>query len=58
LLLVKSYTGDRLTFGMAAELARSEGIPAEVVVIGDNVALPSGPYANVAASLERCLSTR
>jgi len=45
LLLVKSYTGDRLNFGLAAELARSEGIATEMVVIGDDVSLPSGPDA-------------
>ena len=45
LLLVKSYTGDRLNFGLAAELARSEGIAAEMVVIGDDVSLPPGPDA-------------
>ncbi|MDB5575656.1 MAG: dihydroxyacetone kinase, DhaK subunit [Bradyrhizobium sp.] len=45
LLLVKSYTGDRLNFGLAAELARSEGIAADMVVIGDDVSLPSGPDA-------------
>ncbi|NOG70640.1 dihydroxyacetone kinase family protein [Roseicella sp. DB1501] len=39
LLVVKNYTGDRLNFGLAAELARAEGIPAEVVVVADDVAL-------------------
>src|SRR5690349_17049670 len=39
LLVVKNYTGDRLNFGLAAELARSEGIPTEVVVVADDVAL-------------------
>jgi ATP-dependent dihydroxyacetone kinase len=39
LLIVKNYTGDRLNFGLAAELARAEGIPVEVVVVGDDVAL-------------------
>ncbi len=38
-LIVKNYTGDRLNFGLAAELARSEGIPIEVVVVADDVAL-------------------
>ncbi|MCR0982641.1 dihydroxyacetone kinase family protein [Roseomonas populi] len=38
-LIVKNYTGDRLNFGLAAELARAEGIPAEVVVVADDVAL-------------------
>ena len=30
LLVVKNYTGDRLNFGLAAEMARSEGIPVEM----------------------------
>jgi dihydroxyacetone kinase len=42
LLVVKNYTGDRLNFGVAAELARAEGIPVEMVVVGDDVALASG----------------
>ena len=39
LLIVKNYTGDRLNFGLAAEIARSEGIPVEMVVVADDVAL-------------------
>ena len=39
LLVVKNYTGDRLNFGLAAELARAEGIPVETVVVADDVAL-------------------
>lgn len=38
-LVVKNYTGDRLNFGLAAEIVRLEGIAAEVVVVGDDVAL-------------------
>lgn len=38
-LIVKNYTGDRLNFGLAAELARAEGIPCEIVVVADDVAL-------------------
>ena len=38
-LVVKNYTGDRLNFGLAAELAHDEGIPVEVVVVADDVAL-------------------
>jgi len=39
LLVVKNYTGDRLNFGLAAELARAEGIPVEVVIVADDVSL-------------------
>jgi len=39
LLIIKNYTGDRLNFGLAAELARAEGIPVEIVVVADDVAL-------------------
>jgi len=38
-LIVKNYTGDRLNFGLAAELATAEGIPTEVVVVADDAAL-------------------
>jgi dihydroxyacetone kinase len=39
LLIVKNYTGDRLNFALAAELARGQGIPAEIVVVADDVSL-------------------
>ena len=39
LLVVKNYTGDRLNFGLAAEMARSEGIPVEMIIVNDDVAL-------------------
>jgi dihydroxyacetone kinase len=39
LLVVKNYTGDRLNFGLAAEIARAEGVPVEVVLVADDVAL-------------------
>ncbi len=39
LLVVKNYTGDRLNFGLAAELARAEGMAVELVVVADDVAL-------------------
>jgi len=48
LLVVKNYTGDRLNFGLAAELARAEGLAVEVVVVADDVALaglPGSEYA-------------
>lgn len=43
LLLVKNYTGDRLNFGLAAEKARSLGRRVEMVVVGDDIALPDAP---------------
>jgi dihydroxyacetone kinase len=39
LLIVKNYTGDRLNFGLAAERARAEGVPVEIVFVADDVAL-------------------
>ncbi len=40
LLVVKNYTGDRLNFGLAAELARAQGRRVEIVVVADDVSLP------------------
>ncbi|WP_434725010.1 dihydroxyacetone kinase subunit DhaK [Mesorhizobium sp. RIZ17] len=40
LLVVKNYTGDRLNFGLAAEKARAEGLSVEIVIVGDDIALP------------------
>jgi ATP-dependent dihydroxyacetone kinase len=39
LLMVKNYTDDRLNFSLAAELARRQGIPAEIALVADDVAL-------------------
>lgn len=39
LLIVKNYTGDRLNFGWAAEMARSDGIPVGTVLVADDIAL-------------------
>jgi dihydroxyacetone kinase len=39
LLVVMNYTGDRLNFGLAAQLARAEGIATEMVIVADDVAL-------------------
>ena len=38
-LIVKNYTGDRLNFGLAAELALQQGIPTAIIVVADDVAL-------------------
>uniref|UniRef100_UPI000AAD78A9 dihydroxyacetone kinase subunit DhaK n=1 Tax=Aureimonas sp. AU40 TaxID=1637747 RepID=UPI000AAD78A9 len=39
LLIVKNYTGDRLNFGLAAEILRGRGGRVETVVVADDVAL-------------------
>ncbi len=39
MLIIKNYTGDRLNFGLAAEMARAAGIPVETVIVADDVAL-------------------
>ena len=39
LLIVKNYTGDRLNFGLAAEIARSAGLRVEMILVADDVAL-------------------
>jgi triose/dihydroxyacetone kinase / FAD-AMP lyase (cyclizing) len=44
LLIVKNYTGDRLNFGLAAEMARAEGIHVEIVIVADDVALPESEH--------------
>ncbi|MBB5443666.1 MULTISPECIES: dihydroxyacetone kinase family protein [unclassified Paraburkholderia] len=46
LLIVKNYTGDRFNFGLAAEIARAEGILVEMMMVADDVALSaSGDHA-------------
>ncbi|KAF0683102.1 Aste57867_24790 [Aphanomyces stellatus] len=40
LVIVKNYTGDRLNFGLAIENAKAEGIKVDMVVIGDDLAIP------------------
>lgn len=39
MLLVKNYTGDPLNFGLAAAMTRSEGVPVEMIIVDDDVAL-------------------
>jgi triose/dihydroxyacetone kinase / FAD-AMP lyase (cyclizing) len=43
LLIVKNYTGDRLNFSLAAEMARAEGIAVRMVIVADDVALLERP---------------
>lgn len=41
LLIVKNYTGDRLNFGLAAQIAQGEGIDCDLLVVDDDAALGS-----------------
>ena len=51
LLVVKNYTGDRLNFGLAAEMARAVGIPVEMLIVDDDVALSGTVQATGARGL-------
>jgi dihydroxyacetone kinase len=51
LLVVKNYTGDRLNFGLATEMARAEGISVEMVIVDDDVALKGTGQATGARGL-------
>jgi triose/dihydroxyacetone kinase / FAD-AMP lyase (cyclizing) len=51
LLVVKNYTGDRLNFGVAAEMARAERIAVETVIVNDDVALKGTEQATGARGL-------
>lgn len=44
LLIIKNYTGDVLNFTMAAELAQTEGIRVESVVVNDDVAVEDSSF--------------
>jgi dihydroxyacetone kinase len=46
LLVVKNYTGDRLNFGVAAEMARAEGISVETVIVSDDIALAATQHSS------------
>ena len=39
LLVAKKYTGDQLNFGLEVEIARSESIGVEMIVVDDDVSL-------------------
>ena len=41
LLIIKNYTGDRLNFGLAAEKAKALGHTVEMVIVGDDIAIPN-----------------
>lgn len=45
LLIVKSYTGDKLAFGLAAETAKGEGYDVDTVFVGDDAAVDAGHIA-------------
>ena len=45
LIIVNNYTGDRLVFGAAVERAKAMGIQIDLVINGDDCALPIGQSA-------------
>src|ERR1700733_5008068 len=51
LLVVKNYTRDRVNFGLAAEMARAQGISVEMVIVDDDVALKGSAQATGARGL-------
>ena len=51
LLVVKNYTGDRLNFGLAAEMSRAQGIPVQMLLVDDDVALSGATHATGARGL-------
>lgn len=51
LLMVKNYTGDRLNFGLAAELALAFGLKVKIVIVYDDIALPNFPQARGLAGI-------
>ena len=44
LLLVNNYTGDRMAFDMGKEMAESEGVRVEILMINDDVAVKDSLY--------------
>ena len=40
LFVIKNYTGDRLNFGFAVETLKSEGVACDMVVVGEDCAVP------------------
>ncbi len=45
LAILKNYSGDRMNFSIAKELAEAEGISVESVVVKDDVAVPDSTYS-------------
>ncbi|WP_260854717.1 dihydroxyacetone kinase subunit DhaK [Paraburkholderia sp. BCC1884] len=64
LLIVKNYSGDRFNFGLAAAIARAEGVSIEMVTVADDIALaasgewrpcgPTRPRGDGAGPQNRC----
>lgn len=44
LFVVKNYTGDRLNFTMASDLLSASGVPTEVVIVDDDVAVEDSTH--------------
>lgn len=42
--IVKNYTGDRMNFQMAADLLSGDGVPCEIVIVNDDVAVEDSTH--------------
>ena len=51
LLIVKNYTGDRLNFGLAMELARKEGYKVQMIIVADDISLDIKEKRGIAGTL-------
>ncbi len=43
LVIIKNYTGDRLNFGLAVEKAKEMGRKVDLIVVGDDISIPTNP---------------
>lgn len=43
LVIIKNYTGDRLNFGLAVEKAKEMGHKVDLIVVGDDISIPTNP---------------
>ncbi|UPW18070.1 dihydroxyacetone kinase subunit DhaK [Agarivorans sp. TSD2052] len=43
LVVIKNYTGDRLNFGLACERAKDMGLKVDMVIVNDDISIPSNP---------------
>ena len=55
IVLINNYTGDRLTFGIAVERARAEGIRVDVVINAEDCAITTADKSAGRRGLAACI---